>query len=183
MTELNLLKLGQLKEDFPTMKPGDTLRVSEKILEKSKKKSQIFEGILISKKHGNGINATFTLRSIVGGVGVEKTYVLHSPLIEEIKIVKKAKGRRAKLYYLREKTMRKTRKKLKSHVVQEQQQKPKETQKEEKQTKKPAAKKEEASSAQSVKKEIKAVKKEEKKSPAKKEEVKKEDKPAEKKND
>lgn len=117
MTNINVLKLGGIKENLPEMKSGDTVRVSEKILEKSKKKSQVFEGILISKKHGKGINATFTLRANIGGVGVEKTYPLHSPLIEKIQVVKKGKARRAKLYYLREKAEKKIRRKLKSKRV------------------------------------------------------------------
>ena len=76
------------KKELPEMKPGDTVRVYEKILDEKKKKSQVFEGILISKKHGKGINATFTLRGMVEGVGVEKTYPLHSPLIEKVEIIK-----------------------------------------------------------------------------------------------
>jgi large subunit ribosomal protein L19 len=105
------------KKELPNMKPGDTVRVHEKILDEKKKKSQVFEGILISQKHGNGINATFTLRAIVEGVGVEKTYPLHSPLIEKIEIIKKGKGRRAKLYFLRTKSQKVIGKKLKSEVV------------------------------------------------------------------
>jgi large subunit ribosomal protein L19 len=106
-----------LENNIPDMRPGDTIKVAEKILEKSKKKSQIFEGVLISKKHGKGINATFTLRSLIDGVGVEKTYPLHSPLIEKIQVVKKGKARRAKLYYIREKAQKQIRKKLTSQRV------------------------------------------------------------------
>jgi len=101
------------KKELPKMKPGDTVRVYEKILDEKKKKSQIFEGILISQKHGKGINATFTLRAIVEGVGVEKTYPLHSPLIEKIEVVKKGRARRAKLYFLRTKSQKSIGKKLK----------------------------------------------------------------------
>lgn len=138
MTTINVQKLGESKKNLPDIRPGDTVRVSEKILGKSKKKSQVFEGILISKKHGKGINATFTLRAIVGGVGVEKTYPLHLPLIEEIQVVKKGKARRAKLYYLRKKAEREIRKKLKSQRVLEEKKKTgeKELKKEEKETKK-----------------------------------------------
>jgi len=130
-----------IKKELPGMTPGDTIRVSEKLLEESKKKSQVFEGILISQKHGKGINATFTLRSIVGGVGVEKTYPLCSPLIEKIEITKKGKSRRAKLYYLRDKAQKEIRKKLKSQrVVKEKdtvEKKKVEPQKEENKEKKP----------------------------------------------
>jgi len=114
---MNLYQLGQLKNNLPKMKPGDTIRVSETVLGEKKKKSQVFEGVLICKKHGKGINATFTVRAILDGVGVEKIYPLHSPLIEKIEIVKKGKARRAKLYYLRKKTQKKIRKKLKAEVV------------------------------------------------------------------
>jgi large subunit ribosomal protein L19 len=135
MAEINVYKLGGIKENLPEMRAGDTVRVSEKILEKSKKKSQVFEGILISKKHGKGINATFTLRTNIGGVGVEKTYPWHSPLIEKIQVIKKGKARRAKLYYLRGKAEKKIRRKLKSKRVQVKEEvhkeKPKEVEKKE----------------------------------------------------
>ncbi len=121
----DIQKISNLKEGLPLMNPGDTIRVSEKILEKSKKKSQVFEGILIAKKHGKGINATFTLRAIIDGIGVEKTYPLHSPLIEKIQIIKKGRARRAKLYYLREKAQKQIRKKLKSQIVIEEKEKEK----------------------------------------------------------
>jgi len=114
---MNLYQLGDLKKNLPEMRPGDTVRVYERVPEEKRKKSQVFEGILISRKHGKGINATFTVRATLGGVGVEKTYPLHSPLIEKIEIIKKGKARRAKLYYLREKSERKIRKKLRSKMV------------------------------------------------------------------
>ena len=113
----NIYQIGELKKDLPQIKSGDTLRIFEKVVGDTKKKSQVFEGILISQKHGKGINATFTLRAIISGVGVEKTYPIHSPLIEKIEIIKKGKVRRAKLYYLRGITDKKIRKKLKSEVV------------------------------------------------------------------
>jgi large subunit ribosomal protein L19 len=114
---MNISQLGELKKDLPEMRAGDTVRVYEKVAGEQKKKSQVFEGILISKKHGKGINATFTLRAILEGLGVEKTYPLHSPLIEKIEVVKKGKAKRAKLYYLRNETEKKIRKKLKAEVV------------------------------------------------------------------
>lgn len=107
------------KKELPEMKPGDTVRVHEKILDEKKKKSQVFEGVLISQKHGKMINATFTLRGTVEGVGVEKIYPLHSPLIEKVEIIKRGRARRAKLYYLREKSQKSIRKKLKSETVKE----------------------------------------------------------------
>ncbi len=123
MQDINY-KIYKLKEDLPEMSPGDTIKVFEKIPEEGKKKSQTFEGILIAKKHGKGVNATFALRAVIGGVGVEKTYSLHSPLIEKIKVVKKGRARRAKLYYLREKAERAIRKKLRSQRVIEVEEKP-----------------------------------------------------------
>jgi len=110
-------QVGKLRKDIPEMSPGDTIKIFEKVPGEGKKKSQTFEGILISQKHGRGINATFTLRAIIGNVGVEKTFPLHSPLIEKIKVIKKGKARRAKLYYLRAKAQRAIRKKLKSKRV------------------------------------------------------------------
>ena len=114
---MDLHQFGELKKDFPEMKPGDTVRIHEKVVDKAKKKSQVFEGILIAKKHGKGINATFTLRAILDGVGVEKVYPLHSPLIEKMEVVKKGRARRAKLYYIREESQKKIRRKLKSKTV------------------------------------------------------------------
>lgn len=110
-------KNENILKKIPNMKPGDTIKVSEEILEKSKKKLQVFEGVLISKKHGKGPNATFTLRAVINGVGVEKTYPLYLPLIKKIQIIKKGKSRRAKLYYLREKAPKEIRKKLKAQRV------------------------------------------------------------------
>lgn len=104
-------------KNLPEMKPGDTIKIYEKLLGEKKKKTQVFEGILISQKHGRGINATFKVRASLGGIGVEKTYPLHSPLIEKIEVVKKGKARRAKLYFLRNESSRKIRKKLKSKIV------------------------------------------------------------------
>ena len=116
---MRLYQLGELKNNLPEMRPGDTVRVFESIMGESRKKSQIFEGVLISQKHGKGINATFTVRAILDGVGVEKTYPLHSPLIKKIEIAKKGQARRAKLYYLREKSEKKIRKKLRAQTVRE----------------------------------------------------------------
>lgn len=115
----NLYRLGNLKKDIPEMCPGDTVRVYERIMGEGRKKSLVFEGVLISKKHGKGINATFTLRAILEGVGVEKTFPLHSPLVEKIEVIRKGKARRAKLYYLREKSEKKARKKLKAQIMTE----------------------------------------------------------------
>lgn len=114
---MNLYQSEQLKKDLPEIHPGDTIKVYEEVYGEKKKKSQVFEGIVIAKKHGKGINASFTVRSILGGIGVEKVYPLHSPLIKKIEVVKKGRARRAKLYYLREKSAKIARKKLRIKTV------------------------------------------------------------------
>ncbi|GBC96334.1 50S ribosomal protein L19 [bacterium HR16] len=92
----------QLRTDLPEFGPGDTVRVHAKVIEGNKERIQVFEGVVIARKHG-GINETFTVRKISHGVGVERTFMLHSPRIDKIEVVRKGKVRRAKLYYLRKK--------------------------------------------------------------------------------
>ena len=91
----------QLKNKIPELKIGDTVRVHVRIKEGNKERIQVFEGIII-KKQGGGVNATFTVRRISYGVGVEKTFLIHSPLVEKVEVVRVGKARRAKLYYLRD---------------------------------------------------------------------------------
>lgn len=92
-----------IKKNIPLLTAGDTVRVHEKVKEKQGERIQIFEGLVIAVKHGRGLNGTFTVRKIsVHGVGVEKTYPLHSPQIQKIEVVKHDKVRRAKLYYVRD---------------------------------------------------------------------------------
>ena len=91
----------QLKNKIPELKIGDTVRVHVRIKEGKKERIQVFEGIII-KKQGGGVNATFTVRRISYGVGVEKTFLVHSPLLEKVEVVRVGKARRAKLYYLRD---------------------------------------------------------------------------------
>ena len=90
-----------LKEKIPVLKVGNTVRVHQKIKEGNRERIQVFEGIII-KKQGGGLNATFTVRRIASGVGVEKTFLIHSPLVEKVELVRVGKARRAKLYYLRD---------------------------------------------------------------------------------
>lgn len=90
-----------LKKDIPDVQPGDTVRVFQKLKEKDKERIQVFEGVVIAKKHRREIGATITVRKTIGGIGVEKIYPLHLPTIEKIEIVRRSKVRRAKLYYLR----------------------------------------------------------------------------------
>ena len=91
---------GQLKEVAGNFNIGDTVKVHNRIKEGSRERIQIFEGTVIAKKHG-GIQETFTVRRVSYGVGVEKTFPMHSPNVEKVEVVRKGKVRRAKLYYLR----------------------------------------------------------------------------------
>ncbi len=88
------------------IRAGDTIRVHQKIQDKGKTRIQIFEGLVLARKHGDEPGATFTVRKVASGVGVEKIYPLYSPLIDKLEIVKRAKVRRAKLYHIREKVNR-----------------------------------------------------------------------------
>ena len=91
----------QLKENVPQFNIGDTVRVHNKIKEGTRERIQMFEGTVIAK-HGGGISETFTVRRISYGVGVEKTFPIHSPNVEKVDIIRVGKVRRAKLYYLRD---------------------------------------------------------------------------------
>ena len=91
----------QLKAKIPDLKVGNTVRVHVRIKEGNKERIQVFEGIII-KVQGAGVNKTFTVRKISYGVGVEKTFLIHSPLVEKVELVRVGKARRAKLYYLRD---------------------------------------------------------------------------------
>src|SRR3989338_350270 len=97
----------KLKKDLPDFSPGDVVRVHQRIKEtrdagKTRERVQIFEGLVIARKHGHGVNGTFMVRKIASGVGVERIFPLHSPNIEKIEVVKSQPVRQAKLYYVRE---------------------------------------------------------------------------------
>ena len=91
----------QLKKEVPQFNVGDTVRVHNKIVEGTRERIQLFEGTVIAKKNG-GISETFTVRRVSYGVGVEKTFPLHSPRVEKVEVIRTGKVRRAKLYYLRD---------------------------------------------------------------------------------
>ena len=101
MNILDQITQEQIRTDLPKLLIGDTIKVHVKIKEGNRERIQLFEGTVISKKHG-GINETFTVRRVSYGVGVEKTFPLHSPNVEKVVVFREAKVRRAKLYYLRD---------------------------------------------------------------------------------
>ena len=103
MDVIKAIEYEQLKNAIPEIKVGNTVRVHVRIKEGNKERIQVFEGIVI-KKQGGGLNETFTVRKISYGVGVEKTFLIHSPVVEKVEGVRVGKARRAKLYYLRERT-------------------------------------------------------------------------------
>ncbi len=93
----------QLRTDLPDFRPGDTLRVHVKVVEGTRERIQVFEGFVL-KRRGGGISETFTVRKVSYGVGVERTFPLHSPKIAKIEVLRRGKVRRAKLYYMRERS-------------------------------------------------------------------------------
>ena len=107
----------QLKNKVPVLTVGNTVRVHVKVKEGNRERIQVFEGIII-KKQGGGVNETFTVRKISYGVGVEKTFLVHSPMIEKVEVVRVGKARRAKLYYLRDRVGKasKTKEKLGARI-------------------------------------------------------------------
>jgi len=104
-------------KNIPETQVGDTVRVHQKITEGEKTRIQVFEGIVIAKKHGKENGATITVRKISQGVGVERIFPLYLPTIEKIDVTRRTKVRRSKLYYLREKTRKEARRKLKTQQI------------------------------------------------------------------
>ena len=100
MDKLEHVTAAQLKTNIPDFRPGDTIKVHVKVVEGARSRIQVFEGVCIARK-GNGIGETFMVRKISFGVGVERTFPLHSPTIDKIELERKGDVRRAKLYYLR----------------------------------------------------------------------------------
>ena len=101
-------------QQIPEIRPGWLVKVHQKIKEGEKERVAPFEGIVIARKHGNEAGGTITIRKIISGVGVEKIFPIHSPTIQKIEVLKKARVRRAKLYYLREKSRKEARRKIKT---------------------------------------------------------------------
>ena len=102
-TIIEQINQENLKAETPSFNVGDTVKVSFKVIEGTRERIQIFEGTVIAKRHG-GISETFTVRRLSFGIGVERTFPIHSPKITKVDVVRRGKVRRAKLYYLRERT-------------------------------------------------------------------------------
>ena len=100
MNIINVLEQEQLRTDIPTLRGGDTVRVHVKVVEGTRERIQVFEGLVIKRQNG-GVRETFTVRRIASGVGVERTFPLHSPRLAKIEVMRRGVVRRAKLYYLR----------------------------------------------------------------------------------
>jgi large subunit ribosomal protein L19 len=101
MNRLDFLDKASLREDIPVFSPGDTVNVHVKVIEGAKERIQVFKGVVI-RRQGGGVRETFTVRKESYGVGVERTFPVHSPNIDHIEVVTRGDVRRAKLYYLRE---------------------------------------------------------------------------------
>lgn len=103
------IEAAQLRDDLPEFSPGDNVRVHVRVIEGGRERIQIFEGIVIARSGGSGARATFTVRKLSFGVGVERIFPIHSPIIQDIEITRKGDVRRAKLYYLRDRVGKATR--------------------------------------------------------------------------
>ncbi len=108
MDTLDAIEAEQIKSNVPVLRPGETVRVHVKVVEGEKERTQVFEGIVIALS-GTGNRAMFTVRKVSYGVGVERIFPLHSPRIEKVDVVSRGKVRRAKLYYIRERSGKKAR--------------------------------------------------------------------------
>ena len=108
MNKVDVVEKSRLRDDLPEFWPGDNVRVHVNVVEGSRSRIQIFEGVVIAKR-GGGLRESFTVRKVSFGVGVERTFPLHSPVIDQIEVVRHGKVRRAKLYYLRDRVGKKAR--------------------------------------------------------------------------
>ncbi|MCX6759205.1 MAG: 50S ribosomal protein L19 [Candidatus Nealsonbacteria bacterium] len=130
-SKLETFTKTQLKQGLPDIRSGDTIRIHQKMKKEALKKDKsskeqeekerihVFEGQVIAKKHGKGITSTITVRKVISGVGVERIFPVHSPIIDKIEVIKRGKARRAKLYYLRKAKGRKTKLKREEAIMKE----------------------------------------------------------------
>ena len=109
MSVIRMIEAAGLKADVPEFRPGDRVKVHVRVIEGDKSRIQVFEGDVISRRSGSGLRATFTVRKTSGGVGVERIFPIHSPIVEKIEVARLGKVRRAKLYYLRDRAGKKAR--------------------------------------------------------------------------
>jgi large subunit ribosomal protein L19 len=109
MSVIRMIEAAGLKADVPEFRPGDRVKVHVRVVEGDKSRIQVFEGDVISRRSGSGLRATFTVRKTSGGVGVERIFPIHSPIVEKIEVFRLGKVRRAKLYYLRDRAGKKAR--------------------------------------------------------------------------
>lgn len=109
MSVIRTIEAAGLKADVPEFRPGDRVKVHVRVVEGDKSRIQVFEGDVISRRSGSGLRATFTVRKTSGGVGVERIFPIHSPIVEKIEVSRLGKVRRAKLYYLRDRAGKKAR--------------------------------------------------------------------------
>jgi large subunit ribosomal protein L19 len=116
MNKVDIVESSRLRDDLPEFWPGDTVKVNVRVVEGTRSRIQVFEGVVIARK-GGGLRETFTVRKISFGVGVERTFPLHSPVIESLEVSRRGKVRRAKLYYLRERVGKKARIKEKREIA------------------------------------------------------------------
>ncbi|WP_104524993.1 50S ribosomal protein L19 [Blastococcus atacamensis] len=101
MNTLDALDADSLRDDIPSFRPGDTVKVHVRVIEGNRSRIQVFQGVVI-RRQGGGVRETFTVRKVSFGVGVERTFPVHTPVVEKIEVVTRGDVRRAKLYYLRE---------------------------------------------------------------------------------
>lgn len=101
MNKVDIVERSRLRDDIPDFRPGDTVKVNVRVVEGTRSRVQVFEGVVIARR-GGGLRESFTVRKVSFGVGVERTFPVHTPVIESIDVVRRGKVRRAKLYYLRD---------------------------------------------------------------------------------
>ena len=108
MNKVDVVEASRMRDDLPEFWPGDTVKVHVRVVEGTRSRIQVFEGVVIARK-GGGLRETFTVRKVSFGVGVERVFPVHNPVIEQIEVVRRGKVRRAKLYYLRDRVGKKAR--------------------------------------------------------------------------